>query len=87
MKKAVKECADKYAFANEALESALRDLGDEMYDYAYMHVMAAGDYPNGCRNVFKRSPGIAYPPELARREEGLKRICDVVLGIIDGLGF
>ncbi|XP_057769034.1 cell wall / vacuolar inhibitor of fructosidase 2-like [Salvia miltiorrhiza] len=84
-KKAIKECADKYAFASEALKSSLQDLSDELYDYAYMHVMAAADYPDGCRNAFKRSPGLLYPPEMAHREDGLKRICDVVLGIIDSL--
>ncbi|KAL1564107.1 cell wall / vacuolar inhibitor of fructosidase 2-like [Salvia divinorum] len=85
MKVAIKECADKYAFASEALKSSSQDLSNEMYDYAYMHVMAAADYPNGCRNAFKRSPGLLYPPEMALRENALKRICDVVLGIIDAL--
>ncbi|XP_047950980.1 cell wall / vacuolar inhibitor of fructosidase 2 [Salvia hispanica] len=85
MKAAIKECADKYAFASEALKSSSQDLSNEMYDYAYMHVMAAADYPNGCRNAFKRAPGLLYPPEMALRENGLKRICDVVLGIIDAL--
>ncbi|KAG6657382.1 hypothetical protein CIPAW_04G086900 [Carya illinoinensis] len=60
-----------------------KDLIDESYDYAYMHASAAADYPNACRNVFKRYPGSAYPSELARREEALKQLCYVVLGIID----
>lgn len=87
MKKAIKECADKYAFANAALNASLQDLGNDLYDYAYMHVMAAADYPNACRNAFRRSPALLYPPEIALREDGLKRICDVTLGIIDALGF
>ncbi|GAA0187311.1 hypothetical protein LIER_34599 [Lithospermum erythrorhizon] len=87
MKKILKECANKYGFAKEALQSSLQDLADEVYDYAYMHVMAAADYPNSCHNAFKRFHGLAYPSELARREEGFKHICDVVLGIIDTLGF
>lgn len=85
MKAAIKQCADRYALASEALKSASQDLSNEMYDYAYMHVMAAADYPNGCRGAFKRAPGLLYPPEMALREDGLKRICDVVLGIIDAL--
>lgn len=83
----MRECADKYAFANDALQNSVQDLSSELYDYAYMHVMAAADYPNACRNAFKRYPGLVYPQELAVREEGLKHICDVVLGIIDALGF
>ncbi|XP_030495988.2 cell wall / vacuolar inhibitor of fructosidase 2 [Cannabis sativa] len=86
MKKVLKECADKYGFAADALQSSAQDLVAENFDYAYLHVTAAEDYPNACRNAFRRFPGLAYPPELARREEGLKRICDVVLGIIDNLG-
>ncbi|KAL6542622.1 hypothetical protein OROMI_024224 [Orobanche minor] len=87
VKKLMKECADKYGFSNEALQSSVQDLSDDLYDYAYMHVMAAADYPNSCHNAFKRYPGLIYPKELAVRENGLKHICDVILGIIDALGF
>ncbi|XP_068316550.1 cell wall / vacuolar inhibitor of fructosidase 2-like [Pyrus communis] len=83
LKKVLKECADKYGYAGDALQASVQDLGSESYDYAYMHITAAADYPNACHNAFKRYPGLAYPPELARREEGLKHICDVALGIID----
>ncbi|XP_073121884.1 cell wall / vacuolar inhibitor of fructosidase 2-like [Henckelia pumila] len=85
MKTAMRECADKYASANDALQNSVQVLSVNMYDYAYLHVMAAGDYPNGCRTAFNRGPGMGYPSELAVREDGLKRICDVVLGIIDSL--
>ncbi|KAL2521307.1 PMEI domain-containing protein [Forsythia ovata] len=84
-KKIIKECADKYASASDALHNSVQDLGAELYDYAYMHVMAAADYPNACQNAFKRYPGLVYPPEIGIREDGLKQICDVVLGIIDTL--
>ncbi|KAK7282346.1 hypothetical protein RIF29_11031 [Crotalaria pallida] len=81
----LKECADKYTYAGDALEASVQDLGNEEYDYAYMHITAAKDYPNACHNAFKRYPGLVYPPELARRENGLKHICDVAIGIIDNL--
>ncbi|XP_070031335.1 cell wall / vacuolar inhibitor of fructosidase 2 [Nicotiana tomentosiformis] len=87
MKKLLKDCAEKYGFAANALQSSLQDLNDEIYDYAYMHVMAAADYPNVCHNGFKRNPGVVYPPQLAIREDGFKHICDVVLGILDALGW
>ncbi|PON72466.1 Pectinesterase inhibitor domain containing protein [Parasponia andersonii] len=87
LKKVLKECADKYGFAADALQSSAQDLEAESFDYAYLHVTAAEDYPSACRNAFRRFPVLAYPPELARREDGLKRICDVVLGIIDNLGW
>ncbi|KAL7090515.1 hypothetical protein ACP275_12G045800 [Erythranthe tilingii] len=87
MKKAMKECSEKYASANDALVNSYQDLSAEMYDYAYMHVMAASDYPNACRNAFKRYPGLIYPAGIALREDGFKHICDVVLGIIDTLGW
>lgn len=86
-KKVLKECADKYGYAGEALQASLQDLAAESYDYASMHITAAADYPNACHNAFRRYPALAYPPELARREDALKRICDVVLGIIDNLGW
>lgn len=87
MKKLLKECAEKYGFASDALQSSVQDLENDLYDYAYMHVMAAADYPNACHNAFKRYPGLSYPSQIAVREEGLKRICVVVLGIIDNLGW
>lgn len=83
----IKECADKYKYAADALQASLQDIAAESYDYAYMHITAAADYPNACHNAFKRYPGLAYPPELARGEDGLKHICFVVLGIIDQLGW
>uniref|UniRef100_A0A6M2FCR5 Pectinesterase inhibitor domain-containing protein n=1 Tax=Populus davidiana TaxID=266767 RepID=A0A6M2FCR5_9ROSI len=86
MKKVLRECADKYGYSANALQDSVQDLATESYDYAYMHVMGASDYPNACRNAFRRYPGLAYPSELARREDGLKHICDVVLGMIDHLG-
>ncbi|CAI9758324.1 unnamed protein product [Fraxinus pennsylvanica] len=79
MKKIIKECADKYVSASDALHNSVQDMGAELYDYAYMHVMAAADYPNACHNEFQRYPGLVYPPEIGIREDGLKQICDVVL--------
>ncbi|KAK6924245.1 Pectinesterase inhibitor domain [Dillenia turbinata] len=87
MKKVLKECADKYSYANDSLQATIQDLGMENYDYAYTHVTAAQDYPNSCHNAFRRNSGLIYPVELAKREDGLKRICDVVLGILDLLGW
>ncbi|XP_052205494.1 cell wall / vacuolar inhibitor of fructosidase 2 [Diospyros lotus] len=83
LKKVFKECADKYSNSGNSLQSAFQDIAAESYDYAYMHVMAAADYPNACHSAFKRYGALSYPPDLAAREDGLKRICDVVLGIID----
>ncbi|XP_022950340.1 cell wall / vacuolar inhibitor of fructosidase 2 [Cucurbita moschata] len=85
--KLIRQCSEKYAFAAEALRASLKDLAEETYDYAYMHVAAAADYANVCRNGFKVFPTVAYPATLRRREEGLKRICRVVLGILDLLGW
>ena len=87
MNKVLKECADKYTYAGDALQASVQDLVAESYDYAYMHITAAADYPNACHNAFKSYPGLAYPLELARREDGLKHISYVVLGIIDFLGW
>ncbi|KVI04999.1 cell wall / vacuolar inhibitor of fructosidase 2-like [Cynara cardunculus var. scolymus] len=87
MKNTLKECANKYSAAGTALQDSVQELRSELYDYAYMHVMAAADYPNACRNTFKRYPKLVYPPEIAAREDGLKRICDVLMEIIDGLVF
>ncbi|XP_050377620.1 cell wall / vacuolar inhibitor of fructosidase 2 [Argentina anserina] len=86
-KKVLKECDDKYGYAGEALQGSLQDLAAESYDYAYMHINAAADYPNACHNAFRSFPALVYPPELARREDALKRICAVVLGIIDSFGW
>lgn len=86
LKKVLKECANKYTYAGDALQDSVQDLATESYDYAYMHVMAAADYPNACHNAFRRYPGLSYPSGISLREDGLKHICDVVLGIIDLLG-
>ncbi|KAI3996191.1 hypothetical protein MKX01_022685 [Papaver californicum] len=85
MKKVLKECADKYTYANDALQSSLQDLSNMSFDYAFVDVTAAKDYPNGCHNAYRRFPGLAYPPEMARREEYLVQICDIALGIIGKL--
>ncbi|KAL8110598.1 cell wall / vacuolar inhibitor of fructosidase 2-like [Apium graveolens] len=87
MKMVLKDCALKYSYAGDALKSSLQNLEDESYDYAYMNVMAAADYPNACHNAFKQNPKLVYPKELALREDSFKHICDVVLGIIDALGW
>ncbi|XP_028793807.1 cell wall / vacuolar inhibitor of fructosidase 2-like [Neltuma alba] len=85
LNKVLKECSEKYGYAGEALQASVQDLANEEYDYAYMRVTAAADYPNACHNAFKRYPSLVYPPEIARRENGLKHICDVAMGIIDKL--
>ncbi|XP_022132506.1 cell wall / vacuolar inhibitor of fructosidase 2 [Momordica charantia] len=87
LKKLLKQCSEKYAFAAEALRASLRDLAAETYDYAYMHITAAADYANVCRDGFRGLPAVPYPAKLGRREEGLKHICGVVLGIVDLLGW
>ncbi|KAE9608699.1 hypothetical protein Lal_00020858 [Lupinus albus] len=81
----LKECADKYNYAGDALQASVQDLANEEYDYAYLHIIAAKDYPNACHNAFKRYHGLVYPTELASRENGLKHICEVAMGIIDNL--
>lgn len=85
MKMVYQLCASKYSYANDSLKSSLQDLSLEDYDYASIHVMAAADYPNACRNAFKRYRGLSYPRELKVREDGFKHICAVVLGIVDQL--
>ncbi|KAK1419653.1 hypothetical protein QVD17_28890 [Tagetes erecta] len=86
MKKVLKQCADRYSAAGSSLQDSVKDLESELYDYAYMHVMAVADYANACHNAFKMYPNLVYPHEISAREEGLKRICDVLMGIIDSLG-
>ncbi|KAJ4964849.1 hypothetical protein NE237_016698 [Protea cynaroides] len=83
-KKVLKLCSDKYSYAYDALQSSLPELGSDSFDYASLHVTAASDYTNVCHNAFRvRSPALAYPAELARREDALRHLCDVALGIID----
>ncbi|RDX96214.1 Chromatin assembly factor 1 subunit FAS2, partial [Mucuna pruriens] len=80
LKKVLKECADKYTYASDSLQASANDLANDAYDYASLHITAASDYPNVCHNLFKRYPALVYPPELARREDGLKRLCDRMKG-------
>ncbi|KAG8066862.1 hypothetical protein GUJ93_ZPchr0004g39748 [Zizania palustris] len=79
----LRACAAKYAEAREALGAAREAIKGESYDYAFVHVSAAAEYPAVCRALFRRRQrGAVYPPELARREEGLRRLCTVALDII-----
>lgn len=87
LKRVLKECANKYTYASDSLQASAQNLAIEAYDYASMHITAASDYPNACHNLFKLYPGLVYPPELARRENGLEHICDVALGIIDNINW
>ncbi|XWS41351.1 hypothetical protein CRYUN_Cryun17cG0073900 [Craigia yunnanensis] len=68
LEKVLKECSDKYAHAGDALQAFVQDFDSELYDYAYMHLMADRDYPNACHNAFRRYPRLIYPQEIARRE-------------------
>lgn len=82
----LRTCAAKYADAREALHAALDSVAEEAYDYALVHVSAAAEYPAVCRALFRRQRQLAYPAELARREEGLERLCTIALDIISLLG-
>ncbi|KAK4780318.1 hypothetical protein SAY87_016424 [Trapa incisa] len=81
--KLLRDCAGKYSLSGSSLQDSAQDLAAESYDEAYLHIMAAQDYPNACHNAFRQPHGQAYPPEIAQREDGLKRICDVALSIVD----
>ncbi|WCJ31582.1 hypothetical protein M5689_013063 [Euphorbia peplus] len=83
----LKQCADMYGYAADSLQACVQDLSmdDSNYDYAYMHLMAASDYPNACHNSFRLHKPSLYPPQLASREQAFLHICDVVLGIINAL--
>lgn len=87
VKKVVKDCSDKYAFSMAALQASLQALDSMSFDDAYVQVTAAKDYPNVCHNGYRRFSGLAYPVELAHREEQLEHMCDVALGIMDLLGW
>ncbi|KAJ0040281.1 hypothetical protein Pint_27227 [Pistacia integerrima] len=87
LKRVLKECADKYSFAGDALQDSAQYLASENYDYVAVDVTAAADYPNACHNAFKRFPGLVYPPKIARRDRGLKEICDVILGILEHIAW
>ncbi|XP_006653925.1 pectinesterase inhibitor 28-like [Oryza brachyantha] len=81
----LRACAARYADARQALASAQEAIKEEAYDYAFVHVSAAAEYPTMCRALFRRTQtprGYGYPSELVRREEGLRRLCTVVLDII-----
>lgn len=87
IKKALGECAKRYADAGAALSGSVEEIETESYDYAMVQVMAAKEYANSCHNLFKLKQGaggklIKYPAELAKREDGLARLCDVSLAII-----
>lgn len=77
----MRTCAGKYGEAREALLEARESVGEEAYDYAFVHVGAATEYPAVCRTLFRRKR-VPYPVELARREEALEHLCTVVIDII-----
>ena len=82
----LRACAGMYGNAGEALRSAVDALGDENYDYAYVHVSAARDYPSTCSRLFRMYPRLKYPTKMARREEGLEQFCTIALDIVSLLG-
>ncbi|XP_073118286.1 pectinesterase inhibitor 28-like [Elaeis guineensis] len=82
----LRECAAKYSNAGEALEWSLDALSTESYDYAFVHVSAAAEYPNVCRVLFRKHPRLPYPAEMASREEVLEHLCTIALEIISILG-
>jgi hypothetical protein len=77
----LRSCAGKYGEAREALLEAREAVGEEAYDYAFVHVSAAAEYPAVCRTLFRRKR-VAYPAELAKREKALEHLCTVAIDII-----
>ncbi|CAD6260891.1 unnamed protein product [Miscanthus lutarioriparius] len=84
----LRTCAGKYAAARDALLQARASLAEQAYDYAFVHVSAADEYPAVCRTLFRRQQqqkqrgARPYPPELPKREEALRRLCTIALDII-----
>ncbi|TKW17788.1 hypothetical protein SEVIR_5G391200v4 [Setaria viridis] len=81
----LRTCARKYAAARDALLAARASLAEQDYDYAFVHVSAAAEYPAVCRTLFRRQQRpsrTTYPAELAKREEALRRLCTISLDII-----
>ncbi|KAK1627076.1 hypothetical protein QYE76_001391 [Lolium multiflorum] len=77
----LRSCAGKYGEAREALLEARESVGEEAYDYAFVQVSAAAEYPAVCRTLFRRKR-VAYPAELAKREKALEHLCTVAIDII-----
>ncbi|KQJ85532.1 pectinesterase inhibitor 28 [Brachypodium distachyon] len=86
----LRACSSKYGEAREALLEARESIvaaGQDSaaaaayYDEAFVHVSAAAEYPAVCRTLFRRKR-VAYPVELAKREQGLERLCTVAIDII-----
>lgn len=83
----LRSCAAKYHDARQALQWSLDALATDSYDYAFVHVSAAAEYPNVCRVLFRQAPTqLAYPPDMARREQDLEHLCTIALEIISLLG-
>ena len=84
--KVLKQCLDCYTNAHTALHRSLDSLASpDTYDYAYLHVSAAMEYPGICHDVFKHNARFVYPLEMGLGEEALQHICDIALGIISVL--
>jgi hypothetical protein len=77
----LRSCAGKYGEAREALLEARESVGEEAYDYAFVQVSAAAEYPAVCRTLFRRKR-VAYPAELVKREKALEHLCTVAIDII-----
>ncbi|XP_042374760.1 cell wall / vacuolar inhibitor of fructosidase 2-like [Zingiber officinale] len=87
LRSVLRSCATKYRDARQALQWSLDALAADSYDYAFVHVSAAAEYPNVCRVLFRQTPTrLAYPPEMARREQDLEHLCTIALEIISLLG-
>ncbi|XP_008786576.1 pectinesterase inhibitor 28-like [Phoenix dactylifera] len=82
----LRACGGTYRNAGEALRSAADALADENYDYAYVHVSAAREYPSTCSRLFRMYPRLKYPTKIAHREEGLEQFCTIALDIVSLLG-
>ncbi|KAJ1286273.1 hypothetical protein BS78_03G340600 [Paspalum vaginatum] len=83
----LRTCAGKYTAARDALLEARVSLAEQAYDYAFVHVSAAAEYPAVCRTLFRRQrqqqrASRMYPAELGKREEALRRLCTIALDII-----
>ncbi|KAM0947277.1 putative pectinesterase inhibitor domain-containing protein [Dioscorea sansibarensis] len=82
MKALLRRCSAKYSNASQALRLSMDAIQNNSFDDAFVHVSAAGEYPNVCRVLFRQQLKLIYPPEMMKREVVLERLCAVALDII-----
>ncbi|CAK7325631.1 unnamed protein product [Dovyalis caffra] len=87
LKECLDVCAEVYDFAaTEDFPTAIQSLEKNDLATAKIHVSAASDAPDNCKDAFSEDPSVHTPPDLARLNDYFDQLSITALEMLNNLG-